>query len=46
MRKPMIKESPFIRSAMLLGKESVGRLARSAVLLCGVGGVGDRKSVV
>ncbi len=37
----MIKESPFIRSAMLLGKESVERLARSAVLLCGVGGVGS-----
>jgi len=37
----MTTESPFLRSAMLLGEENVRRLARSAVLLCGVGGVGS-----
>lgn len=37
----MTKESPFVRSAMLLGEESLRRLARSSVLLCGVGGVGS-----
>lgn len=34
-------ESPFIRSMMLLGEESGEKLAQSAVLLCGVGGVGS-----
>ena len=35
----------FSRTELLLGKEALEKLANSRVIVFGIGGVGDRKSV-